>query len=176
MPHANWLKRFLSVLLPWKAKPAASPPTDPALEIAVDLIAEEEGFVANVYLDVAGNPTIGYGFTYHDSGLPVTTSDPPMTEADARIRLRALVSKILYNVRSMVAVPISHNQEAALTSFAYNLGVNALRNSTLLRLLNSGDVQGAADEFGKWNKAGGRVWAGLKARRARERRLFLKPD
>lgn len=152
--------------------------TDRALEIAVDLIAREEGFRSEPYLDVADPPvaTIGYGFTYHEDGTKVTMQDPPMDEEAARMRLQALVAKVLHNVRGMAPAGLTANQEAALTSFAYNLGTGALRSSTLMKLLNEGDVTGAADQFGRWVYAGGKVWPGLVSRRARERELFLAPD
>ncbi|MCK2118973.1 lysozyme, partial [Pseudomonas juntendi] len=60
-------------------------------------------------------------------------------------------------------------------SFTYNLGAANLESSTLRRLLNSGDYAGAADQFPRWNKAGGKVLAGLTRRRAAERDLFLEP-
>ncbi|MDU2883127.1 MAG: lysozyme, partial [Enterobacter sp.] len=61
----------------------------------------------------------------------------------------------------------------ALVDFAYNLGVKALEGSTLLKKLNAGDYAGAAAEFPKWNKAGGKVLPGLVKRREAERTLFL---
>ena len=59
--------------------------------------------------------------------------------------------------------------------FAYNVGTGALQKSTLIKLLNAGDTQGAADQFLRWNKAGGQVVAGLTRRREAERKLFLTP-
>ena len=77
-------------------------------------------------------------------------------------------------MRGAVLVPLNDNQLAACTSLAYNIGLAAFRGSTLLRKLNDGDYQGAADQFPVWNKAGGRVVQGLVNRRAAERDLFLK--
>ena len=74
-----------------------------------------------------------------------------------------------------VKVPLNPNQFGALTSFTYNLGAGNLRSSTLLRKLNAGDYAGAAAEFARWNKAGGKVLKGLTRRRAAERALFEKP-
>ena len=70
-------------------------------------------------------------------------------------------------------VPLNENQIDALTSFVYNVGQNAFANSTLLRKLNDGDFNGAADEFMKWIHAGGKVVQGLVNRRATEKELFL---
>lgn len=78
-------------------------------------------------------------------------------------------------VNDMVSHSITPNQFAALVSFAYNLGCEALRGSTLMRRLNAGDIQGAADQFGQWIHAGGTTLPGLVRRRAAERALFLTP-
>ncbi len=58
-------------------------------------------------------------------------------------------------VNQLVKVRITQGQFDALVSFAYNLGLRSLSTSTLLKKLNAGDKQGAADEFGKWVNAGG---------------------
>ncbi len=75
----------------------------------------------------------------------------------------------------MLTVEVTQNQFDALVSFAFNLGPANLKSSTLLRKVNSGDVNGAADEFLKWNHAGGQGPAGLTARRNAEKTLFY-PD
>lgn len=61
----------------------------------------------------------------------------------------------------------------ALVAFAFNCGLGALQASTLRRLYNAGDVEGAAAQFPKWNKGGGRVLPGLTRRRLAEQALFL---
>lgn len=63
-------------------------------------------------------------------------------------------------------------QFSALVSFAFNVGCGALKRSTLLRKLNNNDVSGAANEFSRWNKGGGKVLNGLTRRRTAERELF----
>lgn len=147
---------------------------DSALKTAVDLIAKFEGFRPKPYQDVAGVWTIGYGQTYLDDGGRVTASTPPVTEAQAREWMTAKVAgKYMPAVQAMVHVPITGNQVSALTSFAYNLGTAALRNSTLMRLLNEGRTQDAAIQFGAWVKAGGYTVEGLVRRRAEEKALFL---
>lgn len=67
----------------------------------------------------------------------------------------------------------SQGQFDALVAFSLNCGLGALQASTLRRLYNAGDIAGAADEFRKWNKGGGRVLPGLTRRREAERALFL---
>lgn len=76
-------------------------------------------------------------------------------------------------VKKLVKQPLKQWQFDALTSFAYNCGLGNLQKSTLLKKVNAGDFKGAADEFLKWNKGGGKVLPGLVRRRASERLLFL---
>jgi lysozyme len=61
----------------------------------------------------------------------------------------------------------------AMVSFAFNVGLGNLQSSTLRMKYNRADYQGAADEFLKWTKAGGKVLRGLERRREAERALFL---
>jgi GH24 family phage-related lysozyme (muramidase) len=79
-------------------------------------------------------------------------------------------------VTEAVEVSINSNQFSALVSFCFNLGADSLFQSTLLKLLNQGDFQGAADQFPRWNKAGGQELEGLTRRRKAERALFLGQD
>jgi lysozyme len=67
----------------------------------------------------------------------------------------------------------SQSQFDALVAFSFNCGLGALQASTLRRLYNSGDITGAAAEFLKWNKGGGRVLLGLTRRRLAEQAMFL---
>ena len=64
-----------------------------------------------------------------------------------------------------VIVPLSENQKIALASFAYNIGPTGFRNSDVVKILNTGDYQKAADELEKYIKG----WEGLKYRRQREK-------
>ncbi len=75
-------------------------------------------------------------------------------------------------VRRLVKRPLEQHQFDALLSFTYNCGERNLAASTLLKKLNGGDADGAALEFHRWNKAGGRVLRGLVRRRASEALLF----
>ena len=78
-------------------------------------------------------------------------------------------------VERLITSPLNQNQWDALISFTYNLGAANLESSTLRRLLNVGSYLAAAEQFPRWNKAGGQVLAGLSRRRAAERALFLEP-
>lgn len=150
--------------------------TDAALKIATDFIAAHEGFISAPQQDVGGTWNIGYGFTYPSGFGQVTASTPPMTQERAFQILQSIVASIIPVVRAMVDVPITNNQAAALTSFAYNEGTHALRCSTLLSRLNQGDYEGAADAFMSWVFVNRRVVTGLVNRRRDEVTLFKTPD
>ncbi len=139
----------------------------------LQLIKQFEGFRARPYLCPAGVPTIGYGATYYPDGKKVTMHDKPVSEADATAMLRSMLVQYENGVERYVQVPITQGQFDALVSFAYNVGLAALKNSTLLRLLNLRDYAGAAAQFARWNRANGKVLPGLTRRREAERKLFV---
>lgn len=87
--------------------------------------------------------------------------------------LTDLEKEYLPGVLAAIDVPLTKNQLDALVSLCYNIGVGAIAKSTLVRKLNAGDINGAANEFLKWNKANGRILSGLTRRRIAERKLFL---
>lgn len=142
-------------------------------QVGVDLIKEFEGFSADAYADPIGVVTIGYG-TIKINGRPVTLG-MKCTKAQAEQYLRDDLSVFEDAINRLVKVPLNQNQFDALACFTYNLGETNLGKSTLLKRLNAGDYNGAANEFLKWNRAGGTVLNGLVRRRERERELFLKP-
>jgi lysozyme len=98
---------------------------------------------------------------------------PALTEAEAEAMLQEDLAIFAAHVAKLVKVPLSENQRGALVSFAYNCGHGALASSTLLKKLNAGDYDGAAAEFKRWNKAGGKVLRGLTRRREAEAALFM---
>lgn len=131
------------------------------------LIQQFEGCREKAYQDCVGVWTIGYGHTGNVKAGQVISKE----EAD-RLLSQDLV-KFESGVEKNVKVALTQNQFDALVSFCYNLGVGSLQKSTLLKKLNAGDYKGAAEEFLKWNKAGGKVLTGLVRRRELERQLFL---
>jgi len=142
---------------------------------ALDLIKSFEGLRLTAYRDPVGIWTIGYGTTA-DAGVGIApAAGMTITEAQASEYLRRAVEKFAAAIRPAITMPVNENQFGALVSLAYNIGPAAFEKSTLLKKLNSGDYAGAADQFARWNKAGGKVLAGLTRRRAAERDLFLTP-
>ena len=137
------------------------------------LIRKFEGLRLKPYRCPAGVPTIGYGATYYPDGRRVTMQDRPVTVAQATDMLRSMLASYEAGVSRYVLVPLTQGQFDALVSFAHNVGLSALKDSTLLRLVNARDYAGAAAQFVRWNKAGGKVLPGLTRRREAERKLFV---
>ena len=125
-----------------------------------------EGCRLAAYTDSVGRWTIGYGHTHN------VLAGMTCTQEQAEIWLRMDIQFAAACVNSMVKVQLTQGEFDALVDFTYNLGVGSLKNSTLLKLLNAGDFHGAADEFEKWDKAGGVVLAGLLRRRKAEEAEF----
>lgn len=147
-----------------------------AIATATAFIADREGFRSVPYRDQAGVWTIGYGFTYMPDGSKVGPDTPSMSQQDAMERLGGMVKQVSDAVSVMVAVPLTGNQMAALTSFAFNVGTHALRTSNLLAMVNRSDFEDAAKQFGAWVYAGGKMDHGLVNRRKLEAELFMTPD
>lgn len=134
------------------------------------MIARLEGEVLHAYRDQAGVLTIGVGHVVKKGeSFPGT-----ITKEESRELLRKDVKIAEDAVNNSVKVSLTQDQFDALVSFTFNVGGGALKKSTLLRLLNAGDYQGAADQFPKWRVAGGKVLQGLVNRRQAERQTFLK--
>lgn len=138
------------------------------------------------YLDPAGIWTIGWGHAIRDgSRLLRGARDRARARAlypdgisrqQAEALLRADVLDACRDVQAAVTIPTSDNQFAALVSFTSNCGAGNLRRSTLLRQVNAANFAAAQAEFARWNRAGGKVLAGLTRRRAAEAALFAAAD
>lgn len=133
------------------------------------LIKRWEGLSLSAYRDVAGVWTIGYGHT------KTAKAGQQITEAQAEALLREDVAWAEEAVNELVRVPLRQSAFDALVSFTFNLGRGALAQSTLLRILNEGDYDGAAEQFGRWIHAGGKVVQGLINRREAEATMFALP-
>jgi lysozyme len=96
-----------------------------------------------------------------------------ITAGQAESLLRKDITWVEKAVNKLVVVPLTQNQFDALSSLVFNIGEGGFANSTLLRLLNAGDYEGAANQFLRWNKQKGVTLKGLTKRREEERKLFL---
>lgn len=144
-------------------------------EKGLSMIERFEGCLLKSSNKLDGVWTIGYGQTGSYYGKRVRRG-MTTTKAEAHAWLRDHSIKTYEDaVTQAVKVPLNQNQFDALVSFAYNVGVGALKQSTALRKLNAGDYAGAADALTMWTKCNGKVLAGLVRRRKEERALFLTP-
>lgn len=144
-------------------------------EKGIRLIKQFEGCSLTAYPDpgTGGDPwSIGYGWTHPVDGKPVKRG-MTIDQVTADRLLKTGLVGYENDVLKVVRVKLTQGQFDALVSFAYNVGSRALSTSTLLKKLNAGDIKGAADEFLRWNKAGGKVMLGLTNRRKAERDVFL---
>ena len=145
------------------------------------LIESFEGLILQSYDDyndhivhqgdtVHGTLTIGYGHT-SAAGDPSVFLGQTITRDDADRILGQDLGRVEQEVNTLVKVPLNQNQFDALVSFHFNTG--ALGHSSTLTLLNEGKYTEAADHMLLYNKAGGKVLAGLIRRRKAEQELFL---
>ncbi len=134
----------------------------------IELTARFEGCKLLAYQDSVGVWTIGYG---HTKGV---TKGMSCTQQQAEEWLKEDVMDAVRAVNKYVKVDLSQNQFDALVDFTFNLGSGSLSSSTLLKYLNKGSFDLAANEFEKWCHAGGKVLKGLYARRIAEKEMFLK--
>lgn len=132
----------------------------------VDLIKQFEGCKLTAYRCPAGVPTVGFGHTGRDVRMGMT-----ITQDQADGFLLNDLRLFEQGVEQLCPVATG-NQFSALVSFAYNLGLESLKTSTLRRLHNEGQYSAAQAQFARWVNAGGRKLPGLVRRRAAEAALY----
>ena len=140
-------------------------------QAGIDLIKRFEGLRLKAYQDMVGVWTIGYGHTGSD-----VTQGMTITLQQANDLLLQDLAKFETGVTDLVKSKIDENQFSALVSFAYNLGLGALKTSTLLRVINDNpNSLAVGDQMIRWDKAGGKQVPGLLARRYAEKALYFTP-
>lgn len=142
----------------------------------IALVKHFEGWFDRAYLCPAGVWTIGYGHTglTHNDGTVYRGRKITPTQGEALLRHDMLTFE--RRVQDRVTVPLAQHEFDALVSFAFNVGGRAFATSTLLRLLNAGDREGAAAQFHRWVRGGGVRLPGLVRRRRAEAAMFLGQD
>ena len=138
-----------------------------------DLIKSFEGCELVAYQCSAGRWTIGYGNTFFEDGKPVKPGDR-ITQAKADQLFELIVGNFADKVAKEIKTILTDNQFAAIVSLSYNIGIGNLQKSTLLKKVNfNPNDPTIRAEFARWNKAGGKVLAGLTRRREAEAKLYF---
>lgn len=144
-------------------------------ERGLALIKEFEGCKLSAYQCPAGIWTIGIGSTHYGDGTPVTKNRTLPTEKAAIALLAATIGQYEKAVNA-VGVELTQKEFDALVCLCYNIGAGNFLKSTLVKMLKTGDDKAEiAQQFLRWDKAGGKPLTGLTRRRNAEAELFLTP-
>lgn len=147
-----------------------------ASKAAIDLIHSFESLKLQSYRDPGssnGLPiTNGWGSTSDINGLPIKLGATWTADYANRVFKRDIDQFSANVAKALGSAKTTQNQFDAMVSFAYNVGIEAFRTSTLLRKHKAADYIGAENEFHRWNKNDGRVMNGLIRRRKAEADLY----
>lgn len=138
-------------------------------------IKEFEGERLTAYRCPAGVWTIGVGHT-SAAGEPQVVEGMTITANESSSILYRDLAAFELGVERLVRVPLKSNQFDVLVSFSFNCGLDALKRSTLLKKLNSGDYGAVPSELMKWTMAGGKEVPGLVRRRRAEAKMWRGLD
>jgi lysozyme len=137
-------------------------------------LKKHEALRLQAYRCPAGVWTIGWGLTFYPDGRRVRPGDIATID-EANRYFDHVLSSFEQGVDNMTRDDITQNQFNALVSFAYNMGLTALRHSTLLSIVNKDPNDPAiAEEFKKWVHAGGKKLNGLIKRRKEEAEMYFE--
>ena len=137
-------------------------------ERGLDLIKEFETCKLDAYMPTPDDvPTIGWGHTGTDVQMGLR-----WTQDQADAALAHDIKRFEKGVENAVTVPLTQHEFDACVSLAFNIGTGAFKGSTLVKLLNASDYDGASLQFARWTKQAGKTLAGLVRRREAERELF----
>jgi len=135
---------------------------------AVPFIANHEGFSPTVYTCAGGRKTIGWGHCLSK----IDPDDMEITKHQGEVMLLHDIVMHVKGIEPYVKAPLTRTQYIAFVSLVFNCGVNAIRNSTLLRMLNAEQYEEAGKQFLVWCRCGGEFNKGLYKRRQDEKALW----
>ena len=135
-------------------------------EEGLSLIKKFEGCELEAYRCSANVLTIGYG---HTKGVE---ENQEITQEEAEEMLASELGEYEGYINDMVECDLEQHQFDALVAWVYNLGPTNLGSSTMLKRLNANDLDDVPNQIKRWDKAGGKVLAGLVRRREAESLLF----
>lgn len=148
-------------------------------DIGLRHLKKSEGVVLKMYKDSAGLPTIGVGHLLTKDELSsgkIQCLSVDWTGGLTEDQVDELFRRDLQTaedaVTAYVKVPLTENQFDTLVSFVFNVGFNAFRKSTLLRLLNEGNYAAVPSQLRRWVYSAGKRDPILVARREREIELW----
>lgn len=152
---------------------------------ALKMIKHHEGVRFKPYRCPAALWTIGVGHVLYPEQAKLPMEDRlkyslkpehsrQFTPTEVDEILKTDLSRFVSGVSRFCPAGLTQGRFDALVSFAFNCGLGTLQRSTLRAKHNRGDFEGAAEEFMKYTKAGGKVLKGLVNRRSDERALYLK--
>ena len=136
-------------------------------QAGIDLIKKFEACSLLVYQDLVGLHTVGWG---HRTFLPL---GEVIDQQKAEELLTGDLASTCTAMKGCITMDLNDNEFSAIVSLAFNVGVNAIKQSTLIKLVNGGGLIPASNEFEKWSHAGGKEVPGLLRRRLAEKALFL---
>jgi lysozyme len=151
-PMANWLVAY-EKKFEWVA------------ESTIEIITEFEGFRTKAYQDHKGNWTIGVGHLIRSQDRYMLHRE--LSEAEVIDLLHYDLKKCSDALESAIKVMVNRQQADALHSLCHNIGPDRMVRSEVIKHLNEGDTEKAANAFMNWTNPG------LKKRRQAERALFL---
>ena len=149
----------------------------------IDNIKKDEGVRQRPYQCPALLWTVGVGHVIDPNhakvplaerkALPIPAGwDRSLSMEEIDEILRKDLARFEAGVARLCPVKLTQGQFDALVSFSFNVGLGNLQNSTLRMKVNRGDMEGAAEQFLVWTKAGGKVLPGLVKRRTHEKEMF----
>jgi lysozyme len=142
-------------------------------KLGIEMMHHFEGCKLEAYQCSAKVWTIGWGNTFYENGTPVKQGDK-ITQDQANELFEFVVNKFSVGVEKLLTKKVNENQFSALVCFAYNVGTGNLGKSTLLKKVNANPNDATiANEFLRWNKAGGKELLGLTRRRTAESKLYF---
>jgi lysozyme len=142
-------------------------------KLGIEMMHHFEGCKLEAYQCSAKVWTIGWGNTYYQDKKPVKQGDK-ITQDEANVLFTMVMNEFAVGVEKLLTKTVSENQFSALVCFAYNVGTGNLGVSTLLKKVNANPNDATiANEFLRWNKAGGKELLGLTRRRTAESKLYF---
>jgi lysozyme len=142
-------------------------------KLGIEMMHHFEGCKLEAYQCSAKVWTIGWGNTFYENGTPVKQGDK-ITQDRANELFEFVVNEFAVGVEKLLTKKVNENQFSALVCFAYNVGTGNLGKSTLLKKVNANPNDATiANEFLRWNKAGGKELLGLTRRRTAESKLYF---